>query len=172
MGSFTRVAIALPALLLLGGCAASRESRAQSVARDYFDVYAERMDFEKLMSFFADNAELVDMVYGHRADGAAEIAAFLDWSRGSFRVVDGKQALVVDRQVAQGNQVVTHGVFRTFEFNGETLGPWAFTIWLTFSPEGKILREEDWINYTPRENYLGGVNMNPPRRPPVKSTDF
>ncbi|MBY6187301.1 nuclear transport factor 2 family protein [Marinobacter hydrocarbonoclasticus] len=129
-------------------------------AMDYFDVYAERQDFARLMSFYADEAVLEDMVYGHYAEGKSEIRSFLDWSRGAFRVVGGGPALSLSSLVSDGNTVVAEGHFRAFEFEGEPLGPWRFVIWLEFDDAGQITRQTDWINYTPRRNYLGGENRN------------
>ncbi|MBY6095776.1 nuclear transport factor 2 family protein [Ferrimonas balearica] len=129
-------------------------------ADDFFAVYAERKDFEALMAFYAEDAVLEDMVYGHIAEGREAIRRTLDWSRGEFRVLDGGPALTLTETVEDGSVVVVNGYFRPFEFGGDALGPWRFTIWLEFNDSGAIQRQTDWINYTPRQRYLGGENRN------------
>lgn len=130
------------------------------IAKDYFDVYAQRRDFSRLMDFYADNAVLEDIVYGNHLKNKQEIKAFLNWPGGEFKVLDNKQALTITNQVIQGHSVVTRGHFNTFEFNGNKMGPWRFVIWLDFDQHGRIIRHQDWINYTPRKQFLGGKNMN------------
>ncbi len=112
------------------------------------------------MELYAEDAEVVDMIYGNELVGKDAIAGFLAWDDAPVEVVGGGPALVVERQVSDGSSVAAEGYFRRFEFNGEELGPWRFTIWLTFNAEGRIVREVDWINYTPREKYLGGQDLN------------
>ena len=130
------------------------------VAERYFAVYAEREDFDALMSFYADHAVLEDMIYGHLAQDKASIREFLDWSLGDFSVVDGKPALEVRELVIDGNTAVARGFFNRFVFQGREMGPWRFVIWLAFNEDGKIVRHTDWINYTPRKEFLGGENLN------------
>ena len=135
-------------------------ARAGALAERFLEVYAVREDFDGLMAFYADDAEVVDMIYGNKLVGKEAIAGFLAWDKAPVSVVGDGPALIVERQVGSGHAVATEGYFRPFVFNGERLGPWRFTIWLTFNAEGKIVQETDWINYTPREKYLGGENMN------------
>lgn len=126
----------------------------------YFQVYAERQDFPALLAFYGEEAVLEDMVYGHLAEGRDAIAELLDWSRGEFRVADGGPALVVEQLVVEGQTAVARGHFRAFLYEGEVLGPWRFTIWLEWDEQGRIRHQTDWINYTPRQRYLGGDNRN------------
>lgn len=35
-----------------------------------------------------------------------------------------------------------------------------FNTWLDFDEHGKIIKHTDWINYTPREKFLGRKNLN------------
>jgi hypothetical protein len=56
--------------------------------------------------------------------------------------------------------VVAQGYFKPFSYDGKSFGPWRFVIILEFNDDGKIVREIDWINYTPRENFLGGKDIN------------
>ena len=50
--------------------------------------------------------------------------------------------------------------FHEFSYDGSKLGPWLFVIIQEFNSDNKIIKQTDWINYTPRDNFLGGKNMN------------
>lgn len=136
-------------------------SRLKEITRDYFTTYSLRLDFDRLMSFYAEDAQLEDIIYGNRAIGKAAIREFLDWGRGDFKLLQGDRILSIEHQSFGDNRVVTEGVFHQFSYQGNPLGPWRFVIILTFNSEGKITQHIDWINYTPREDFLGGENLNP-----------
>ena len=133
----------------------------RQLAADYFNTYSQRLNFDRLMSFYADDALLEDVIYGHRAEGKMAIREFLDWGRGDFKLLQGSKILTIEQQVFGPNRVVTEGYFHRFSYQGKPLGPWRFIITLKFNSEGKISQHTDWINYTPREEFLGGKNLNP-----------
>jgi ketosteroid isomerase-like protein len=153
---------------LVGGCASvgsypsitTPDSRTSLAARQYFDVYTKRQDFARFMGFYADNAVLEDMIYGHHAKSKAAIRAFLNWADPKFKMSSSGVNLVVEQQTIDGNIAVTQGYFNAFQYDDKPMGPWRFVIWLEFNDAGKIIRHIDWINYTPREGFLGGLNMN------------
>ncbi|MCB1055435.1 MAG: nuclear transport factor 2 family protein [Acidobacteria bacterium] len=125
------------------------------VAASYFDVYAERSDFDRFMSFYADDAYLKDVVYGNEVRGKENIRRFFDWNGGNFKAVGPGPALTIEAQIVSGEIVVTRGVFNRFEYGGKVLGPWEFVIWQQFNESGEIIRQEDWINYSPKEIHVG-----------------
>lgn len=129
----------------------SHESAIAERAKAYFSVYAARQDFNSLMAFYADNAELHDVIYGYSARSKSDIAAFFAWDRGDFSTAVPGPILKVTRQVVSGDQVITTGQFNQFKYNGQLLGPWEFVIWQQYSAEGLILQQKDWINYSPKK---------------------
>ena len=137
-----------------------RTAKPLAQAELFFDVYAERTDFERFMAFYADDAILEDLIYGHIAQGKSEIRAFLNWNDGKFALSNGATAMRVNKLHADGRYVYAQGVFNAFSYSGKPHGPWRFLIALEFNREGQIIRHIDWINYTPRESFLGGKNLN------------
>lgn len=143
-------------------CANARgQNDVAATVEQYFATYAARKDFAKLMAFYSQNAVLDDLVYGHLANGQQQIKAFYDWSVGDFYVIDNKPALEITAQIISGNQVTTRGIFNQFSYQGKVMGPWRFIIWQEFNQDGKITYQEDWINYTPKQNFVNGANRNP-----------
>lgn len=134
----------------------------KDVSDDYFQTYAERKDFKKFMSFYAEQAVVDDLVYGHIAEGKAAIEAFFNWSQGDFKVSNNKPALTITKQIFSDNKITTRGVFNQFEYMGKVMGPWRFIIWQEYDEFGKIIYQEDWINYTPKRDFISGENRNPP----------
>lgn len=70
--------------LLCHGCASTNKNSGglRAVAIDYFSVYAARRDFDKLMAFYAKDAQLKDIIYGNELNNKAQIHNFLDWNKG------------------------------------------------------------------------------------------
>ena len=66
-------AIAILLLLLpILGCQSSKSSPMQAWQEQvhaYLNTYQQRDDFHQFMAFYAQDAVLEDMVYGHRAEG-------------------------------------------------------------------------------------------------------
>ena len=150
-------------LAIIGfGCTTTTQNKAdiEAITSDYFNVYKERADFKKLMSFYDKAAQLEDLGYGHHAKSKKEIAQFFAWDDGKFALVKSGPALVIQQQIIEGNKVVTEGYFTEFTYDGQLMGPWRFLIWLEFNDSGKIIRHVDWINYTPKKNFVGGKNLN------------
>lgn len=142
-------------LCLLAAPPLFADTVTRNAASEYFETYASRKDFDRLMSFYAEDATFKDILTGIEFDGRDKIAEFLDWHRGEFSVEDGKPALVVTRQVIAGNTAVTEGVFNVFFYDGNRLGPWEFVMWHEFNDQGKITSHHDWINYTPKKILIG-----------------
>lgn len=131
----------------------------KAIASQYFDVYAERKNFNDFMSFYDESVILEDIVYGNHIKGKSALSAFFNWPDKKF-VMTSEVNLVLSQLLVDGMQVSAQGYFTQFEYGGEVMGPWRFTMHLTFNERGKIVKQVDWINYTPRENFLGGENLN------------
>lgn len=158
----SRILAACLSLCVLAGCTATpvpTQIPLLAKAEAYYRLYAERTDFDAFMAFYAENAELRDMGYGSHLQSKAAIADFFDWNRGDVTVLEGA-SLSVDNHVVQGNTVVTRGHFTRFMYRDVQMGPWYFVIWLEFDDKGQIVRQTDWINYTPKEQFVGGDNLN------------
>ncbi|NOU51990.1 nuclear transport factor 2 family protein [Pseudoalteromonas sp. JBTF-M23] len=153
--------------IIIGLCAC--QSTPNSTALDktvaqYIEVFQKRQDFEQLLSFYAPDAQLEDMLYGHSAVGSQAIAKFYDWPNNKLTVLDGKPLFSVDQQVvdSQKKVAVFSGVFHRFLYFGNELGPWRFLIKLQFNEQGEIIYQQDWINYTPRSLIKESKNLNVP----------
>lgn len=156
-----RIILSLLIVFLLNGCfSLSKNDQLPQVVNDYFDIYSKRDDFNKFMTYYADDAQFKDIIYGNSFNGKVEIRNFLDWDKGEFKALNGTRALTVTRHTFGNKIVITEGFFHTFSYNGQKLGPWLFVITQEFDSNNKITRQTDWINYTPRDNFLDGKNMN------------
>ncbi|GAB5380998.1 MAG: hypothetical protein Alis3KO_17820 [Aliiglaciecola sp.] len=134
-------------------------SEIERNAKSFFEVYTHRNDLDQFMTFYAPDAQLQDLVYGEVVSGHAAIRGFYQWDVGNVELI-GTDSLQVKEQVIQGNTVVTRGVFLPFKYHGQTMGPWRFIIWQEYNSQGKIIKQYDWINYTPKETFIGGENLN------------
>lgn len=122
----------------------TRDTRERAEA--FFQVYAERSDFEAFLDFYAEDAVVEDIVNGDLIAGRDAIRTFFDWS--NPRVVQTRdQALVLSSLAVEGRSAVARGHFTEFLYDGKPLGPWRFVIVLELGAAGKIRRQEDFINY-------------------------
>ncbi|WP_342777398.1 nuclear transport factor 2 family protein [Litorilituus lipolyticus] len=126
----------------------------------YFKIYQQRSDFKSFMSFYHEQAQFEDIVYGNHLKHKTDIKAFLNWQRGEFSLLNSDRLFTINHQTIDEQTVTTQGYFHQFSYDGQVLGPWLFVMVHEFDSQHKIIKQTDWINYTPRENYLGGVNMN------------
>lgn len=156
-------------LLVLSACVPKNNNHngLSEVAADYFRVYSQRKDIERLMSFYDNEAQFEDIIYGNRLKNKKEIKHFLAWGQGEFKVLSGELALTVTKQTVKKTSVVTQGFFHEFSYDSQKLGPWLFVIVQEFNAQNKIIKQTDWINYTPRKSFLGGKNMNNELIPPL-----
>lgn len=129
-------------------------------AQAFFDVYIERQDFARLMDFYAEEARLEDLIFGHVAENKAQITEFLNWNDGKFSIAEDQPVLVLESLIAHDDTVVAEGYFTPFQYNQQSFGPWRFVTLLRFDNQGLITKHTDWINYTPREKFLSGENLN------------
>ena len=134
--TFNRVLLILVGTLLLHACSVkdNKKHLLQNVVDEYYTVYSERTDFERFMALYDDQAQL--------------------------EVLAGKPVLTLSKHVIDGRNVITEGYFNQFKYKGQVLGPWLFVIVHQFNDKNKIIKQTDWINYTPRKQFLGGKNMN------------
>ena len=134
--TFNRVLLILVSTFLLHACSVTDNKKhlLQNVVDEYQPVYSERTDFERFMALYDDQAQL--------------------------EVLAGKPVLTISKHVIDGRNVITEGYFNQFKYKGQVLGPWLFVIVHQFNDKNKIIKQTDWINYTPRKQFLGGKNMN------------
>lgn len=125
----------------------------------FFKTYSQRQDFDSFLAFYSESIVLEDLVYGERVHGKEALRGFYRWDSGEVKLIDG-EALKVTKQLVSSNQAVTRGVFLPFYFHGKKMGPWRFVIWQEFDENGHIIKQFDWINYTPKETFIGGENLN------------
>jgi hypothetical protein len=147
--------LALILVLFFIGAFCSAEADTQGAVNEYFDTYAHRKDFDKFMAFYTKQAILKDVVYGVELHGRKEIRNFFDWSRGEFKTVSPGPILRITSHVISSNIAISRGIFEEFDYNKERLGPWEFVIWQEFNDSGKIVRQDDWINYSPKKILIG-----------------
>ncbi len=156
-----RIILSFFIIFTLTGCVSTKQNnKLPQVVKEYFDTYSQRDDFKKFMTYYAENAQFKDIIYGNSLQGKDAIREFLNWDKGEFKTLKGTKVLTVTKHTYGKNTAITEGVFHTFSYYGQKLGPWLFVITLEFDSENKIIQQTDWINYTPRANFLGGKNMN------------
>jgi|GEM_PF-1937451 len=142
-----RVQLIAPILgLLFIGCSQSNQHTLQDTVDNYYQTYAERVDFEYFLTFYDSAMVLEDIVLGEKIEGIENFRAFFDWPNPNFEMRDSV-ALIVTNQVFGENEVITSGYFTPFSWGGVEVEAMLFMTTLTFGKDKKIIRHVDWINY-------------------------
>ena len=134
------------ALSVLSCGQTTKKTALHSTVSNYYDTYKERKDFDAFLEFYDENIILEDVISGDRKKGKKAFAEFFDWNHPSFRPLDSI-ALIIEKQIIDGREVVTQGYFTPFKWDSIQVGHMHFTTILTFNLKGKIIRQVDWINY-------------------------
>ncbi len=125
---------------------AQNDNATGEMTRDYYRVYNDRQDFEKFLSFYADDIVLEDMVNGDRIEGIKNLRAFFDWPNPNYENSEENVVVIID-QIIEGNKSVVRGYFTPFKWGTTTVEAMHFTTILIWNDAGKIVKHIDWINY-------------------------
>lgn len=118
------------------------------IANAFFQTYKERTQFDKFLTFYADDMIFEDVFYRVKLKNKEQFSEFYDWHKGDFDRLANQHILRLDNVVVEHEQIVARGEFLRFSYNGKEMGPWPFVIWLEFDEHGKIIKQQDWINYS------------------------
>ncbi len=131
--------------------ASAQKAKIKQVASEFFATYAERENWEKLLSFYRQDMQFEDVMLQIKIFNKTDFQAFYNWPEGNFQKLSPDQPhLVLQTLAVNDSTAVGRGYFTPFYFRGE-LYEWRwgseFTIWLYFDERLKIKRQIDFIEY-------------------------
>lgn len=138
--------ILILSILLFFSCEKNKTKSTEETTTLLYEVYAERSDFEKFLSFYDEDMVLEDFIFGERIEGKENFKAFFDWPNPKFQKLEDK-ALIVKDIIVNKNKAVVRGYFTPFKWGDYTSERMHFTTILEFNESGKIVKHQDWINY-------------------------
>ena len=129
----------------------SHPAQIEKIAKEYFQTFAERKNWDKLLSFYADDMTFHDVMLHLELDSLWQFQRFYNWPDTNFQKLSAdQQHLILEDLAISENLAVGRGHFNPFFWHGEKMGPgWGmeFCIWLYFNDAYKIQRQVDWIEY-------------------------
>lgn len=156
--TFKRYTLHCLLILVLSGCQkptddSNRSEQVRQKAEDFFQTFAERSDWRKFCSFYADDLVFNDIMLQLHLDSLWKFQRFYNWED-SVNVFEklspDDEILVVRSLVNDESSAVASGYFKPFYYNGQFFeNKWGmeFTIWLYFDKDLKVIRQVDWIEY-------------------------
>ncbi|WP_440905507.1 hypothetical protein ACMZOO_04055 [Catenovulum sp. SX2] len=167
----TRFFILLSIGILLSGCqltdnqstkSAAEKSKLDSkkIVSEFMTAYALHEDFDYFMSFYAENAQVEDVIRGKKVKGKKQIRELFNWHDPKLSLGNSVSAVVVEQITVFENSAVVTGFFMPFVYDGLKFGPWKMTMLLTLNENGKIVEQTDWINYTPKVLFSNDPDSN------------
>ncbi|WP_157447231.1 hypothetical protein [Catenovulum agarivorans] len=167
----TKLLVALCSSLFISACQITDNKNAKSsadtnkvntkeVISQYMTAYALHEDFDYFMSFYAENAQLEDVIRGKKVKGKLQIRELFNWHDPKLSLGNSVSAVVVEQIKVFENSAVVTGFFMPFVYDGLKFGPWKMTMLLTLNENGKIIEQTDWINYTPKVLFSNDPDSN------------
>ncbi len=113
--------------ILISGCqppaepAAETPRNVEQVATEYFATFAERADWDKLLSFYSPDLKFEDIVLQMKLESFDEFKEFYDWPNPDFeKLTPDQQHLVVETLATYDNRVaVARGHLSPFMWKGK-----------------------------------------------------
>lgn len=130
---------------------ADRSRQVHETATAFFETYAERKDWNKLLSFYRPDMTFEDIALQLQLDSLWQFERFYDWPDTNFhKLSDDHPALVVEKLVANDSIAMAYGHFTPFYWHGQLIDlDWGmqFAMILEFDEQLKIKKHIDWIEY-------------------------
>ncbi|KZN66159.1 hypothetical protein N473_11360 [Pseudoalteromonas luteoviolacea CPMOR-1] len=151
---------------VLFGCTSvpveTKNTELEQTLERYISTYQARTDFQRFLSFYADDVVLEDMLYGYKVTSKQQLAEFFNWQSQDVLVLNSQHTLSIEQKIVsiEERTAVLRGIFNPFLYHGKQLGPWRFTTVLHFNEQGLIRYQQDWINYYPRSFVTKAPNLN------------
>lgn len=133
----------------------SYEQEVRLKAKDYFNTFSERSDWEKLCSFYREDLKFKDVLLQLELDSLWKFKRFYKWDEEGDRfkkLSPDQEHLGLQSLVVEGNMAVARGRVNPFYYDGALIdSEWGmdFTIWLYFDEDLKIIEQHDWMEYDP-----------------------
>jgi len=140
-------------VIILSSCGNDQKSKTRLQAEKYFQLYADRTDWQGFVNQYAEDLVFQDVVYGLSFD-KVQFIKFYNWPDTSFhKHPDYPKTLILEDLAVTDSSAVGRGYFTPFYFGGQLMAMehrWRFTIWLYFNEEGKVHKHIDYIDYPAR----------------------
>ena len=131
--------------------APNRSQQVYEVADNFFATYAERQDWEKLLSYYRPDMQFEDVLLQLKLDSLWQFERFYNWPDTNFQKLSPeKAALEVEHLVANDSVAIAYGHFTPFYWYGQLIDlDWGmnFTMIIEFDENLKIKKHIDWIEY-------------------------
>ncbi len=133
----------------------TREQQTELKAREFFDTFSDRTDWEKFCSFYSVDVAFDDIILQIHLDSLWKFKRFYKWDDevNTFKKLSPDQKhLVLESLVVNDSIAVGRGHLNPFYYNEVLINTdWgmAFTIWLYFDENLKITKQLDWFEYDP-----------------------
>lgn len=129
----------------------SRSIAVKKTTEAYFQTFAERKDWEKLLSFYQEDFVFEDVIVQKHTKDIEAFKAYYDWPNPNFKKLFPEQKhLEIEYIITNDSMSVVQGHVNPFYWEGKLWKmEWGgkFTIWLFFNQELKIIRQIDWFEY-------------------------
>lgn len=129
----------------------SKENKTQEIGNRFFEIYSERKDVDKMVSFYAKSFSYENVnFHSDTADPKFLYENFYGWSDPNFRFQD-KKTIVIEDIVTNDSTIIAQGTTMPYTYNGKEVDGTRFIISLELDKNLKIKKQTDWFDYPMEE---------------------
>ncbi len=147
-------------IIIIGSCQPpnnvsqlTRKDKVEQVAKDFFDTFAQRKDWEKFCSFYREDLIFEDILLQIKLDSLWQFKKFYKWDEegGNFQKLTPDQKHVeIDALVVNDSMAIGYGHLNPFYYYDKLIEEkWGMKVnfILYFDKNLKIKKQIDWIEY-------------------------
>ena len=133
----------------------TRTDKVKAVAEQYFATFADRSDWEKLLSFYREDMRLEDVLLQIQLDSLWQFERFYKWDdegENFKKLTPDQDHLTIRSLIANDSVAVGYGRVNPFYYYDRLVDvEWGMqaTFFLYFDEDLKIKKQVDWIEYDP-----------------------
>jgi len=144
------ILIASLVLLLLFSCKNSTQNPFQKQADIYIKLISERKDVNSLMDLYSDSIQYDNMVIDEKftSKDALFTQRKLEWKDSLYQFqAEFPKAISIENISYFNNNIILKGIITPYLYNDKIIPHKKFVTSLYFNSKGKIIKQEDWIDY-------------------------
>lgn len=139
----------LLALSFLVSCNSSSSNKNDELGKRFFENYASRKDYKKMLSFYNDS-----LVYENVAQYSGSsiidprylLNEIIRWDDQTMKY-DNNKLMQVKELFTNDSMIIANGEFSPYTYNGIKFPSMKFTTYLYLDKNSKIKKQVDWFNY-------------------------
>lgn len=134
-------------LLILFAVSCSTETNNHKLGERFFEIYSNRSELDKMLSFYADEFEYENIGFASKANDPKFLyEEFYGWNNPAIKY-ESENTITVTEILSSTYSIVAKGYTMPYTYNGNYVEGNRFVIWLELDGNSRIIKQTDWFDY-------------------------